>query len=170
MWKRPKLLGRDFARRWNHRGKNAGERPLRPRVLIEEPDVAEAFAYWRLLEGKGYAVSWCPGPTGLPPRQCPLVAFGHCDLVQCADVVVSSLPLHREVSRKVIAALRNVYPETPMVVQAPQQLLARWAPLFEGHSWEAMRMPVTSQTLLDSVQLALVTSGRAAHEDVGAPG
>jgi hypothetical protein len=166
MWKRRKLLGRDFARRWNRRERSTGDPPPRPRVLIEEHDVAEAFAYWRLLKDNGYQVSWCPGPSATPPRKCPLVAFGQCDLVQCADVVVSSLPLHRESSRKVIAALRHLHPETPMIVQAPKQMLTQWAPLFEGRSWGAMRMPVTSQTVLDSVELALARSVGEAHGDV----
>jgi len=169
MWKGRKLLGRDFARRWNHRRGYAGVGHPRPRVLIEEPDAAEAYAYWRLLTDHGYQVSWCPGPTGPPARQCPLVALGHCDLVQCADVVVSSLPLHRGSSRDVIAALRHLHPETPMIVQAPQPLFARWEPLFEGGSWN-MRAPVTSDLLLDSVELALVESGRHSQGGDDVPG
>jgi len=169
MWKRPKSLGRDFARRWNHRGGNAGAGHPRPRVLIEEPDAGEAFAYWRLLTHHGYQVSWCPGPTGPPPRRCPLVALGHCELVQCADVVVSSLPLHRESSREVIAALRHLHPETPMIVQAPQHLLARCGSLFEEGSWN-IRTPVTSEILLDSVELALAESGRHSQGASDVPG
>lgn len=170
MWKNRKLLGMDFAHRWNRRGGSVEHGHPRPHLLMEEPDVAEAFAHWRLLTNNGYEVSWCPGPTGPPPRSCPLVVHGQCDLVQCADLVVSALPLHREASRKVITALRHRHPETPLIVQAHQQMLAQWSPLFEGRSWSAMRTPVTSQTLLESVQLALARSAREGRKDVDVPG
>ena len=158
MGKNRRLLGGDFAHRWDRRGGRVEHGHPRPRVLIEEPDVAEAFAYWRLLADNGYKAAWCPGPTGLPPRLCPLVVHGQCNLVQCADLVVSSLPLHREASRSVMAALRHRHPETPVIVQAPQQLLAQWSSLVEGPSWSAMRVPVTSQTLLETVERALAPS------------
>ena len=159
----PKLLGNDFARRWDRRGPADG--PDRPRVLIEEPDIAEAFGCWCLLADNGYEVSWCPGPVGPPTRVCPLVATGHCGLVQHADVVVSSLGLHREASRMVVAALRRRHPETPLVVQAPQQsLVVQQAPRFE-ESWGAVPMPVSCRTLLDSVALALAGPVGAPHGD-----
>jgi len=168
MWERRKLLGRDFARSWSHRHSSGGGGHPRPRVLIEEPDVAEAFAYSCLLEDNGYEVLWCPGPAGPPPRRCPLVACGQCDLVRCADVVISSLELDHESSRKVVSAHRYLHPETPVVIQAPQQVLAQWAPVFEGR-WGAIRIPVTKRTLLDSVEFALAKSAADAHEDeVGA--
>ena len=50
----------------------------RRRVLVEASDVAQAYAYWRLLDNEGYEVSWCPGPRGPSPRRCPLVACGRC--------------------------------------------------------------------------------------------
>jgi len=161
MWRRRLLLGRDFARRWTHRDRGAGA-ANRPRVLIEEPDVAEAFAYWHLLEDHGYAVSWCPGPAGPPPRRCPLVDLGHCDLVGCADVVVSSLPLQLHSSRQVIAALRYLHPATPMIVQAPRQQLEQWSPLLGSGASGVMRMPVTGTTLLESVEQVLSPSLPAA--------
>ncbi len=159
MWKRRKLLGRDLAGRWRHRGETAGpvaesREPRRPRVLIEEPDAAEAFAYWSVLTGNGYEVSWCPGPAAEPQHRCPLVASGRCGLVASADVVVSSLDLHRESSQRVMVALERRHPETPVIVQAPQHMLARSATLFDG-VWEPMRMPVTRKALLDTVALAL---------------
>jgi len=148
------LLGTDLARRWKDLGLRAeGEHP-RPQVLVEEPDVARAYACWRLLDNNGYEVSWCRGPRGLGSTPCPLVACGRCELVERADVVVSSLGLHRESSRMVVAALRRLHPEIPVVVQVPRQALARWAPMFEGH-WGSVQIPATRRTLLDSVQSAL---------------
>jgi len=167
MWNH-KWLGRDFARRWQPRGGTSGAGDPRPRVLIEEPDVTGAFASWRLLEDNGYEVSWCPGPAGSRPRRCPLVTSGQCDLVRDADVVVSSLDLDHESSRKVVSAVKYLHPETPVIIQASQQALAEWAPVFEGR-WGAMWMPVTERTLLDSVEFALATSpGEKPEEAVGA--
>jgi hypothetical protein len=148
------LLGTDFACRWTHLGRRAKGEDPRPRVLIEEPDVAGAYAYWRLLDKNGYEVSWCRGPRGLGPRQCPLVACGRCELVEGADVVVSSLGLHRQSSRRVVTALRRLHPDTPVVIRASQETLTRWAPLFEGH-WGPVPIPANKRTLLDSVESAL---------------
>jgi len=148
------LLGTDFACRWEHLGRRAeGEHP-RPRVLVEEPDVAGAYTYWRLLDNYGYEVSWCRGPRGLGPRACPLVACGRCELVERADVVVSSLGLRRQSSRQVVAALRRLHPDTPVVIEASQQMLARWEPMIEGH-WGSVSIPANRRTLLDSVESAL---------------
>ena len=147
-------LGTDFACRWKHLGQRAeGELP-RPQVLIEEPGVARAYSYWRLLDNNGYEVSWCRGPSGLGHRPCPLVAYGRCELIERADVVVSSLGLQRESSRKVVAAFRRLHPDRAVVIQASQQMFARWAPLFEGH-WEPEAMPANKRTLLDSIESAL---------------
>jgi len=147
-------LGTDLACRWKHLGLRTEAAHSRPRVLVEESEVARAYATWRLLDNNGCEASWCRGPRALSPRPCPLVVSGRCELVECADVVVSSLGLHRESSRMVVAALRRLHPEIPVVVQVPRQALARWAPMFEGH-WGSVQIPATRRTLLDSVQSAL---------------
>ena len=167
MWNH-KWLGRDFARHWHPRGGAIGAGHPRPRVLIEEPDVVEAYASWRLLEENGYEVSWCPGPAGSRPRRCPLVTSGLCDLVCNADVVVTSLALDSKCSRDVVSAHRYLHPETPFIIEAPAEALTLWEPVFEGH-WGAIRMPVTKRTLLDSVEFALgVWPGQEPEEAVAA--
>ena len=167
MWNH-RWLGRDCARRWQPRGGAIGPGHTRPRVLIEEPDVVEAYASWRLLEEHGYEVSWCPGPAGSQPRRCPLVASGLCDLVCYADVVVTSLDLDSKSSREVVAALRYLHPETPFIVETSAEALTLFAPLFEGR-WGATRMPVTDRTLLDSVEFALAAlPGEGSEEAVEA--
>jgi hypothetical protein len=154
-----KLLGQDFARRWApgagtvDEAGTAGGEPRGTRVLIEEPDGAEGFAYWHLLTDNGYSVQWCPGPQNRLGRRCPLVSCGQCELVERADVVVSSLGIDNEPSRKVLEALREVHPETPVIVEASRREFARWAPLFEKNS--VLRSPVTAAVLLDSVEDAL---------------
>jgi hypothetical protein len=119
-------------------------------VLIEEPDGAEAFAYWSLLTDNGYEVEWCPGPGRPSEGQCPLVSSRHCELVERADVVVSSLGIDNEPSRNVLGALRRLHPETPVIVEASRREFTRRADLFEGNS--ILRSPVTAAVLLDSVE------------------
>jgi hypothetical protein len=77
-------------------------------------------------------------------------------LVEHADVVVSSLELHRQSSREVVAALRHLHPDKPVVMQASEEVLARWAPLFEGH-WGPVPVPTNKRTLLESLDFALAT-------------
>jgi hypothetical protein len=152
MRRRQNVLDRDFSHRWRRPPAAAGGAP-RPNVLLEEPNVREAFASWSLLEDNGYDVTWCPGPTGPPPRRCPLVECGPCPLVHHADVVVSSLGLHRASSRQVVAAITTAYPRTPVVVQAPPQLLDIYRPLLRGV--HPLTMPVNDRSLLESVRRAL---------------
>ncbi len=153
MWNH-RWLGRDFARHWQPRGGAVGTGHTRPRVLIQEPDVVEAYASWRHLEENGYEVAWCPGPAGSRGRLCPLVTSGQCDLVLNADVVVTSLALDSKCSWDVVAAHRYLHPETPFIIEAPAEVLTLFAPLFEGE-WGATRMPVTNRALLDAVEFAL---------------
>ena len=147
---RRKPLGRDFARRWPRRDESPEGEPRGARVLIEEPDGAEAFAYWSLLTDNGYEVEWCPGPGRPSEGPCPLVFSRHCELVERADVVVSSLGIDHEPCRDVLGAIRRLHPETPVIVQATQREFTRWGDLFEGN-W-TLRAPVTGRALLDSVQ------------------
>jgi len=148
-------LGSDLACRWKHLGLRAEGEHSRPRVLVEESEVAKAYATWRLLDNNGCEASWCRGPRALGTRPCPLVVSGRCELVERADVVVSSLGLDRDSSRMVVAALMRLHPETPVVVQASRQMLARWAPMFQAHGGP-MPIPANRRTLLASVQSALL--------------
>ena len=122
-------------------------------MLIEEPDGAQAFAYWQLLTDNGYSVDWCPGPQDPLGGKCPLVSCGRCELVERADVVVSSLGIDDGPSRKVLEALSDVHPETPVIVEASRREFTRWATLVEKNS--VLRAPVTAPVLLDSVEDAL---------------
>jgi len=161
MWERRKPLGSDFARRWNQRGADGAHRP---RVLVEDAEVARVFTAACRLEDNGYAVSWCPGPTGPPGRRCPLVECGHCALVDRADVVVSSLDLRHDSARRVVAAFRHLHHDTPLVIRAPSETLDHWAPVFEG-TWGGTRMSGAGDGLLETVGAALTApaaaSGRA---------
>jgi hypothetical protein len=128
MARRPEELGRNYARSWGVRVDSTGlSAKGSPRVLLEVDDGAEAFARLRVLEAAGYHVSWCPGPDGHPARRCPLVCDGACPLVDTADVVVTSLRLHRASTRDVLDALARSRPELRVVVEATAPSAAQWA-------------------------------------------
>ncbi len=148
-----RVLGRDFTRGWARRATTGDAGPRGTKVLVEEPDGAEAFAYWHLLTDNGYSVAWCPGPDGPTGGRCALVATGHCKLVEEADVVVSSLGIDHESSRDILQEIRRLHPETPVVIQASRREFTRWADLFDGES--DLRVPVTGRALLDSVEQAV---------------
>jgi len=151
MFGRRQKIGRDQARRW--KGPDAGRGGRRPRVLLEMPDPGEAFACWQLIERHGMAASWCPGPDGSCSGSCPLVADGQCRLAERADVVVSTLAMHRVPSRGVIEALRRHHPDTPVIVATTTSALQRWAPLLAGR--RTLCLPLTAPTLLASVTEAV---------------
>jgi hypothetical protein len=67
--------------------------------------------------------------------------------------VVSALGLHHAAPRRIVARLADHYPATPVVVQAPSQLLGERVALVAGRV--PLVMPVTGEALLDSVRLAL---------------
>jgi len=103
-----------------------------PLVLVEHDDPEAGQALARALRLEGYDVALCRGPealadpaTGLSPRRrglafhgvfssvdpvCPVREGDSCLAVERADVVVSAL------GREGTDALRQRYPETPLVV------------------------------------------------------
>ena len=66
------------------------ERRGRDRVLVENPDAAELWAYAETLRDAGYDVATCTGEHPDGEDRCPLIETGRCGLVAGADVVVST--------------------------------------------------------------------------------
>jgi hypothetical protein len=64
-------------------------------VLVVESDAAERERYGGWLEAAGFAVLFCPGPTG-PDYTCVGARDGMCPLVEEADVVVLDMSLESE--------------------------------------------------------------------------
>jgi hypothetical protein len=125
----------------------------KPRVLLEEPDDCDNFAYWCVLTEAGFNVDCCSGPRRQPGGRCPLLRSGHCELVDRADVIVSTLGIDDEVSRQVIEAVQRQHTETPMIIEASREQFKRRSNLFHGH--RLLPVPVTRRELLDSVHAAL---------------
>lgn len=125
-------------------------RPLR--VLVEVPDVPEGTVLWRELTGRGFDVSWCPGPEGPPASWCPLMGGRPCDLVDSADVVVWSLGFDSSICRDVLAKMRSLHPEARVIVEATEAEAAAWSSLLGGYV--VVRPPVSAEALLDAIELA----------------
>ncbi len=121
------------------------------RVLIENPDRADLWAHADLLRKAGYDVAMCGGPTDEEAQErtvCPLVANGHCPLVEGADVVVSTTSLTdgREIHAKLRAGAAPA-----LVVEGTASELGR-----EGNAVE-IALPVMPAQLVDAVERARST-------------
>jgi hypothetical protein len=146
-----------------------------PRVLIENPDRADLWAHAAVLREAGYDVAMCAGPTAetehVPwfrrrqqdwadphptERQkrtvCPLVAEGHCPLVEGADVVVSTTRLTD--SREVLATL-STRSSPALVVEGTSSDLERASDVIGGSV--EIKLPVLPQQLVEAVERARST-------------
>jgi hypothetical protein len=123
-----------------------------PVVLLEAPEGAEAAELWRILEGGGARVSWCPGPDGPPAAWCPLMGGCRCSLVEAADVVVCALGLEQAPGRRVLQELGRLHPETAVVTEAPAPGAARWESVLEGHT--VLASLLDGEALLEAVDAA----------------
>jgi len=125
-----------------------------PRVVIEVTDFAKREAFASILTSRGYAVRTCAGPEATDDR-CPLVEFGHCDGVGRADMVVHSMRQHDPRNREVLAQIRALHPETPVVVEAPRPLVEARPDDYVGCT--VVFQPVTRERLLEALDAALGT-------------
>ena len=123
-----------------------------PRVLIEESDYAKQVALERILRERGYAVLGCGGPEATDDR-CALVENHECGAVEGADVVVHALRSHDPRNREVLRSIRERYPDTPVVVEAPRPLVEREPADFDGCI--VVYQPVTADSLVAAVESAL---------------
>lgn len=119
----------------------------RPRVLVENPDRAQLQGAIAILTEAGYDVATCAGVEA--GTRCPLVEFGHCNLVGEADVVVTSADLPEGLP---LLELHESRTWPPVVVEATpeqQEVLVELLPdaIF-------VRTPVDSAELVRAVAAA----------------
>lgn len=129
-----------------------GEWPAREgreRVLIENPDGAQLWAYAETLREAGYQVATCAGEHPEGGHRCPLIETGHCGLVEGADVVVSTCSMPR--GERLLAVLGQDG-STPIVFEASAPDFERYAHLAESAT--LVPTPVTGRALLDAVASA----------------
>lgn len=124
-------------------------RDSRKRALVENPDAGQLWAYAETLREAGYDVATCTGEHPDGHDRCPLLEVGHCELVEGADVIVSTCSMQR--GDKLLAVLASDG-STPVVFEAPPPDLERYAGSPENVT--LVPTPVTEQTLLDAVARA----------------
>jgi hypothetical protein len=132
------------------------ERRGRPRVLVENPDRGELWAYADILEEAGYEVAMCTGEHPDGGARCPLLETGRCDLVEGADVVVSTCALER--GDRIVAVLGSDGGRS-VVFEVPRPYFDRYAHL--AGSATIVAPPVTRSVLLDAVARAQARSTAA---------
>ncbi len=162
-----------FRRKSSPRAIHPGEWPEpsgKPRVLIENPDRADLWAHADLLRKAGYDVAQCVGPTAEAEHRpwfrrlfwadpepavreertvCPLVAEGHCPLVEGADVVVSTTQLTD--SREILATL-SARKSPALIVEGTSSDLEKESDAI-GDS-VALTAPILPQQLVEAVERA----------------
>lgn len=121
----------------------------RKRALVENPDGGVLWAYAETLREAGYDVATCTGEHPEGHDRCPLLEIGHCELVEGADIIVSTCSMQR--GDKLLAVLSSDG-STPVVFEAPEPDLERYAGSPENVT--LVPTPVTEETLLDAVKRA----------------
>ena len=123
------------------------------RVLIvhrsEGVTVAEADGLSRL----GYDVETCMGPAY---HACPVLRGEPCPAVDRADIMIYDAWATSEAdsSRRLIEGLRDLYPETPVVVTVPGILL-NWMETDGPHKVTPVVGVPTTEKLDEAIQEAL---------------
>ena len=88
------------------------------RVLVVHHDLDLAGQEVDSLRRLGYEVTECSGPTR---NVCPVLAGHPCDLAERADVLVYDVWASGDLdgSRALIENIRDLHPETPVVLTSP---------------------------------------------------
>jgi DNA-binding NtrC family response regulator len=128
------------------------------RVVVENVDGAERFIEQAILEDAGFEVVGCAGPAELQDSTCPVTAGSDCPAIEAADLVVSSFRVEDPDGSRIIGAIRQRYPDTPIVVEAPPAAVQRHGEVLEGCH---VLYPLTAQTLLGAASQILGTAQTA---------
>ena len=121
------------------------------RVLVEYPSSGTPTVLADVLERAGYEPVICEGP-GDTGGVCPLVRSGECLLVAEADVIFNGFGLGTAAHREIVQKLREIYPETPLVVEATQPRAEENVELLDGCA--LCRTPLTASALVEAVDQA----------------
>lgn len=135
------------------------------RVLVVDHDLELAGQEADSLRRFGYDVIECSGPTR---NSCPILAGHPCDLVERVDVVVYDVWASGEAegSRMLIENIREIHPDTPVVLTHPG-LELDWEDSVGPHAVTALLGQATGARLHAAIQEAL--SGAAARSASSEP-
>jgi hypothetical protein len=130
------------------------------RVLVVHHDLDLAGQEVDSLRRFGYDVVECGGPTR---NRCPVLAGHACDLAEQADVLVYDVWASgdAEGSRTLIENIRDIHPDTPVVLTSPGLALS-WEESSGGHGVTILLGQPTGARLDVAIREALeggVTTG-----------
>jgi len=125
------------------------------RVLVVHHDIDMADAEADALRRAGYEVEQCWGPTY---NSCPVMRGELCAAADRADLLLYDVWATGESDggRGLIAGLRDLYPETPVVLAAAGMDLD-WVETEGAHRVVPLVGTPTGAPLLDAVQRALAS-------------
>jgi hypothetical protein len=126
------------------------------RVLVVHHDLDLAGQEVDSLRRLGYDVTECGGPTR---NVCPVIAGRQCDLAERADVLVYDVwsSGDAEGSRVLIENIRDVHPDTPVVLTSPG-LALNWEEDTGPHRVTMVLGQPTGARLHEAIQIALVSA------------
>jgi hypothetical protein len=120
----------------------------RVRVLFEHVDGGERWAAHELLTEAGYEVVTCGGPEAPGEHDCPVLQGEGCAAVCAADVIVTGLSSRWRTGPEILASVRAMHPETPIIVEASPRYTERHSDVLEG--CEVIH-PLSAHALLDAL-------------------
>jgi hypothetical protein len=123
------------------------------RVLVVHHDLDLAGQETDALRRFGYDVVECGGPTR---TQCPVLAGRSCDLAERADVLVYDAWASgdAEGARVLIENIREIHPDTPVVLTSPGMGLS-WQQTTGRHAVFELVGQATGARLHEAIQMAL---------------
>jgi len=122
-------------------------------VLVVHHDLDLAGQEVDSLRRLGYEVTECAGPTR---NVCPVLAGHPCDLAEAADVLVYDVWASgdAEGSRQLIENIRDIHPDTPVVLTSPGLGLS-WEEEAGPHGVTELLGQPTGARLHEAIQAAL---------------
>ena len=123
------------------------------RVLVAHHDLDMAGQEVDSLRRFGYEVTECGGPTR---NRCPVLAGHPCDLAERADVLVYDAWASgdAEGARTLIENIRDIHPETPVVLTSPGLALS-WEETSGPHAVTTVLGQPTGARLHEAIQASL---------------
>jgi hypothetical protein len=127
------------------------------RVLVVHHDLDLGGQEADSLRRFGYKVTECSGPT---KNVCPVLAGRPCELAEAADVLVYDVWASgdAEGARSLIENIRDLHPDTPVVLTSPGLGLS-WEEVAGPHAVTELLGQPTGARLHEAIQAALGIDG-----------
>ena len=131
------------------------------RVLVVHHDLDLAGQEVESLRRFGYDVTECTGPTR---NRCPVLSGRPCDLAERADILLYDVWASGDAdgSRKLIENIRDIHPDTPVVLTSPGLELS-WEQGSGPHAVTTVTGQPTGARLHEAIQIALGSTSTTAR-------